>query len=224
MRQFSRTFVSSFSPVQPTNTEDTPTSFLRDFLANLSQQEESAGEKKTIGTCGQKQLRWREEYDQNGFFSKMFQDYSHLATLEKSSKTFPSAGMMRTGELFQQTTWERPISEKGSGLLPTLLADDYRSTVHKTREGNTLPEALNGGLNPDWSELFMGFPIGWTSLNPLKKLDRYGHWEEDWHQNLPPTIDVSVDRGKRLRALGNAWVPTVAVKAWHLLVEHEEET
>lgn len=28
------------------------------------------------------------------------------------------------------------------------------------------PEELNGALNPDWVEWLMGFPIGWTALEP----------------------------------------------------------
>lgn len=55
--------------------------------------------------------------------------------------------------------------------LPTLLARDYRTgkstsgdNPHKTRNLN---DKFGGCLSPTWCEWFMGWPIGWTDLNPM---------------------------------------------------------
>ncbi|MDR5776240.1 hypothetical protein QCE81_30825 [Caballeronia sp. LZ002] len=37
------------------------------------------------------------------------------------------------------------------------------------------PEELNGPLNPQWVEWLMGWPIGWTDLQPLA-MDKYREW------------------------------------------------
>lgn len=48
---------------------------------------------------------------------------------------------------------------------------------HNQRDGSVTPSLLGqararsgvsgGPLNPDWCDWFMGFPIGWTALEPL---------------------------------------------------------
>jgi hypothetical protein len=58
-------------------------------------------------------------------------------------------------------------------LLPTLCARDFRypgrSRMERTggKQGEVLPQAVGGPLNPDWCEWFMGFPIGWTASDAL---------------------------------------------------------
>lgn len=61
------------------------------------------------------------------------------------------------------------------GLLPTLAARDHKSDscTPEFREkrdamtmGKTLPWTMGGLLNPRWCEGFMGFPPGWTELEP----------------------------------------------------------
>lgn len=61
------------------------------------------------------------------------------------------------------------------GLLPTLTARDHKSDscTPEFREkrdgmtmGKTLPWTLGGLLHPRWCEGFMGFPPGWTELEP----------------------------------------------------------
>lgn len=50
---------------------------------------------------------------------------------------------------------KQPYSERGGGA-----------------KGEQLPNAVGGALNPDWVEWLMGWPIGWTDLEPLG-MDRY---------------------------------------------------
>lgn len=66
-------------------------------------------------------------------------------------------------------------------LLPTLTRHDVRhgATPERTQRmwedssrGADLPSTLrvlgvgDGGINPSWAEEYMGFPIGWTELEP----------------------------------------------------------
>jgi hypothetical protein len=51
-------------------------------------------------------------------------------------------------------------------------------TAHNAKEGNypaertrktpTLASLVGGKLNPTWVEWLMGWPLGWTDLNPIK--------------------------------------------------------
>lgn len=77
-------------------------------------------------------------------------------------------------------------------MYPTPTARDYRSnmkleTVDRRAEessrGVSLSEFVqrvdrsNGRLNPDWVEWLMGWPIGWTALNPLATA-RFREWQQ----------------------------------------------
>jgi hypothetical protein len=65
---------------------------------------------------------------------------------------------------------------------PTPAARDYRSPNKKPyqqrggkKKGEQLPNVVGGQLNPDWVEWLMGWPIGWTALEPLE-MDRFQQW------------------------------------------------
>ena len=119
MPPFSQTCVSSYSPVQLTSTEA-----LRTFLAQVSHANpfplpESNSAQTIPATCGPQQSRSSAVYAQPSLFSKTSPDFCPVATLDKSLRTWPRAGMTRNGEFWQLPTWERRIVETGSGLLPT---------------------------------------------------------------------------------------------------------
>lgn len=75
-----------------------------------------------------------------------------------------------------------PNTGKGEGLskavkmLPTPNATDWkgRSTRSPGKErpacDDDLPTRIGGQLNPDWVEWLMGWPVGWSSLEPLTEL------------------------------------------------------
>ena len=88
-----------------------------------------------------------------------------------------------------------------------------------------------GSLNPDWVEWLMGWPLGWTSLDPLPP-ERFDSWlrldfwwlydpAED-QTNPVPRVDVGIKhRVDRLTAIGNGQVPDCVETAWRLLGERE---
>jgi hypothetical protein len=87
----------------------------------------------------------------------------------------------------------------------------------------------NGGqLNPDWVEWLMGWPISWTQLDPLDRMDWRG-WDVDPadlppdHPDYVPRIATDIpNRIDRLRAIGNGQVPQAMVLAWNELTTNKE--
>ena len=66
----------------------------------------------------------------------------------------------------------------------------------------------------------MGWPVGWTSLEPMTELGSWfdGTW---WDEEPVPRITTDkTNRTKRLRAIGNGQVPACMAKAWHTLSSH----
>ena len=73
--------------------------------------------------------------------------------------------------LFQLVPSGHTTEGTESGLLPTLTARDYRhpgnvERQRKRRAHPTLPVFLGVKLTPAFCEAFMGYPEGWTELNP----------------------------------------------------------
>ncbi len=106
--------------------------------------------------------------------------HSLLGGLTEFSETWPKWGSMRSGECLQRETLGPRISGNGSGLLPTLQARDWKSGKAgpgtMARNARPLSEVLGGLLNPPWAEWFMGFPEGWTGLEPLG-MHRFQQWQ-----------------------------------------------
>jgi DNA (cytosine-5)-methyltransferase 1 len=105
-------------------------------------------------------------------------------------------------------------------LWPTPTATERSGINPKTGRGAGLSKAVklaapqaSEKLNPDWVEVLMGFPVGWTDLDktdidltnkfPQAWLD--GSWEE----GIPRTTTRRDGRAARLKQLGNALVPQV---------------
>ncbi len=179
---------------------------------------------------------------------------------EPFSETWPKAGVMLGGKCYRQQSWERPICESGSGLLPTPRAEERQqrnsrdkyvalskyvqmfptpyglsanqrqgdgefgkairnwptpqatdgSKAPKYHKGGnpSLPHAVKtmlttptaddtghrksqyaqggtalsyqagGQLNPRWVEWLMGWPIGWTDLEPLG-MAKFQQWLQE---------------------------------------------
>ena len=62
-------------------------------------------------------------------------------------------------------------------LAPTPTASDTGFRKGKYAQGGTALSTFVGGhLNPDWEEWLMGWPIGWTALEPLE-WGKYREWQ-----------------------------------------------
>jgi hypothetical protein len=59
----------------------------------------------------------------------------------------------------------------GRRLWPTPTAHNAKEgnyPAERTRKTPTLASLVGGKLNPTWVEWLMGWPLGWTDLNPIK--------------------------------------------------------
>ena len=92
--------------------------------------------------------------------------------------------------------------------------------------------AADGGqLNPNWVEWLMGWPIGWTSLEPMSK-QKFAAWqdgiqkwwdkdpaeESDANKVVPRVAKGIKKRIDRLKAIGNGQVPMSVQLAWNTLM------
>ena len=95
-----------------------------------------------------------------------------------SSVTLPRWGTCVTGVLSALTTPGHLTSGTESGLLPTPTAHNAKEGAYPaeyTRRTPTLASVAGGKLNPQWTGWLMGWPINWTSLEPLA-MDKFQQW------------------------------------------------
>ena len=109
----------------------------------------------------------------------------------------------------------------GSASHKTHLEKKYLGATVQEGEGRT------GQLNPDWTEVLMGWPPGWTSIEPLPPevwamwLKQFGAWWPShsptaWHcleLIYPRLTTIKEHRTSRLKAIGNGQVAQSKVKA-----------
>ena len=107
-----------------------------------------------------------------------------------------------------------------ASMMATPTARDWRSgkASEATHAKNSRPlsEQIGGSLNPTWVELLMGWPKGWTSLDPLESSEMRG-WGDGWEDDTPRVQAGVPNRVQRLKAIGNGQVPQCAAAAWGLL-------
>lgn len=101
-----------------------------------------------------------------------------------------------------------------NSTLPVSLTDRDSIPGHLLRSG----EQPGGQLNPDWVEWLMGWPVGWTSLEPMTALV-WPDWSHDPADSgeVPRTATGIQRRTARLKAIGNGQVPQALAMAWHVL-------
>ena len=114
------------------------------------------------------------------------------------SETWPEAGTTQNGVAYQLPPLELTTKDDGYGLLPTPVARDGHSFYVNTKETalkrikairkggsgrqihwmqySVVYHGLSKGwANPRFSELMMGWPIGWTDLKPLA-MAKFQQW------------------------------------------------
>ena len=108
--------------------------------------------------------------------------------------TWIGQGTRQRHSLYRLSASMRVTVEIDCLLFPTPAARDYRypnKVPHKERRpgaqksGQQLPNFLNGPVNPTWLEWLMGFPVGWTELEPLGTASSPGS---------PPSSDMQSSR------------------------------
>ena len=184
MTAFSRLsrFGMTFKPLTESRGAELLTLYLAASLARTYPQQAKEQElKEADQECGNTWQELSVKYDLDSHSWR-----THLClwdeALQWSSVTLPKWGMTVSGVLFQHPTAERPINGTGSGLWPTPTAHNAKETnapSETLRNEATLASRVGGHLNPDWVELLMGWPKGWSSLQPIDRSEF-----NDWHQGF----------------------------------------
>jgi hypothetical protein len=104
-----------------------------------------------------------------------------LKGLSKSCSFLTRWGMTHKGECLDVAISARITIEKECGssrCLPTPTRHNAKEGAYPaeyTRNTPTLAAQIGGPINPEWNEWRMGWPIGWTDLEPLE-MDRFQQW------------------------------------------------
>ena len=242
-RPSSETSEDSSATVTPKHIREWLMSSVEDSHASRSAQKESVLENWTQETCGRQPVMYFEQYSQNGHSLKMYQGCLFQDTSIELSETFPRSGMCLDGDVYRLPKLGPGISETDCGFWPTPKRQDGMTNLTNAQlKRDTLSLAVivqmyptgNKGdinefsinkadrlskLNPSWVEWLMGWPIGWTSLEPLTECKTLALSVEP---NIPRTTKVRENRCSRIKALGNGQVPQCAAMAWRLLTESRE--
>ena len=120
---------------------------------------------------------------------------SLLEDLGECSVTWPRWGLMRNGVCYQRPIPAPLTCARESGLwptptqrFPTPTAQDAKNNGGPSQQLRNTPPlnaVANGPLNPQFVEWLMGWPIGWTGLQPLATAKYHewrrqhgGYWED----------------------------------------------
>ncbi len=136
----------------------------------------------------------------------------------------PTQGNRHSPNLGTVVSWPTPRTKGmcgGTGAWEKL----NDATTHEEAK---LMGAGNGGqLNPDWVELLMGWPLGWTRTDGSRPdMDgwRGAHaggvpWGEGtaWERGVPRVAAKIPNRVGRLKCIGNGQVPAAMRLAWESL-------
>ena len=119
------------------------------------------------------------------------------------------------------------------GMLPTPTASDHKGGCirksDKFQFGTTLSHFVTGAtsqlpnktfhLSPEFVEEMMGFPIGWTDPNFQHNYEQPSF--DHFPTQQPISTEKLADRQHRLKALGNAIVPQVALQIFKAIEQYE---
>lgn len=151
-------------------------------------------------------------------------------------------GDLTEAEATSMLNGKSPFSAQGAvPAWPTPTASDrkgggkgsIRKDTGKRREDrldHLLEPGQQGKLSPDWVEWLMGWPSGWTSLDPLPEgtieawetsVKAGTYWDTDPADtgDVPRLTEKKENRASRLKAIGNGQVPAQILLAWEVLGE-----
>jgi hypothetical protein len=203
MTAFSRLsqFGMMFKPLTESRGEELLMSYLAGFPAKTSQpQGGGGGLMENDQECGEKWLASFVKFDPDMFLWKTHQ-CSLLGDLDEFSETWPQWGLMRNGECWDMTGSVVNTGETEFGLLATPTKELFShwasarakiSTNGRRKSGvkvgsifwwdMTEQHLRLGGLeerkmipDPLCGEVVMGWPMGWTELQPLA-MDKFQEW------------------------------------------------
>lgn len=150
-----------------------------DFLARIFPMlDVDAGLMEKDRVYGKRPCGLLKKFPQNGFSVKMCRRCEQEDS-RKCSVTFPRLGMMRNGIVTERPGLTPLTKENASSLLPTVTANTAKNTSlginWNMREKKCHLDGVfmnqhglkNGErLQPAFLEWMMGFPIGWTEVQP----------------------------------------------------------
>lgn len=147
----------------------------------------------TNATSGRTPFASLERSSLNGSYWRMSQGSFRTIMSNRFSGSWPKAGMIVDGIAYRLPRLDTTIGVKGYGLLPTPTARDGRGYYVITQRlakrrlkrpygpchwvvfGAVLHGWKRSWANPRFSELMMGFPIGWLNLQPLE-MRKFRQW------------------------------------------------
>lgn len=108
------------------------------------------------------------------------------AFTDKLKSSQQQEGSMHSVNLSQAVKmWPTPAASEMRTMDKEQLIERREKAKAKAKNGNgfglnlgnamTMEGEVGGQLNPDWVEWLMGWPIGWTSMEPLNP-DRFRAW------------------------------------------------
>ena len=135
----------------------------------------------------------------------------------------------------EEESWPTPAATDGKGSGKTGEPRDRLDYAVERGETKTKvydkPPPGGGQLSADWTDWLVGFPILWSSPDPLP-VSAVQEWLaitllHDWWAEEPP-IPRTIERGgdkhrcRRLKGIGNAQVPLCAAVAYTILEIQQE--
>lgn len=142
-------------------------------------------------------------------------------------RTSPNSGRTLTGQALEAEGkgphWATPSARDWKdtpGMAQTGVNPDGSERKRTDQLARQVFAQTEGkmSLNPDWVEWLMGWPVGWTSLEPLASAE-IRSWATDPANNgeVPRTSHKTPNRTPRLKAIGNGQVPACAAMAFNIL-------
>ena len=135
-----------------------------------------------------KSCAWPKKSSPRSYFLKMW-PHCEQEDLKPFCKNLPKQGMIAGGQCCALPRWEPYIKEKGFLFLPTIGANEYKGSGKKRFKGSAeyrgtkMSEGLRSSesdpiyTHPDFAEVAMGYPLGWSVLTPLET--QYAHCKQE---------------------------------------------